>query len=97
MARKFAHNGYIAISPNLHYREGSDDPVANSNSIRDKGGMPDARTLGDADGAIGYLRRLSVHKARLASSASAPADARFSWPPVSCPASPPPWIVGAAA
>ena len=40
MARKFAHNGFIAIMPNLHYREGSDDPVANSNSIREKGGMP---------------------------------------------------------
>ena len=65
MARKLAHNGYIAISPNLHYREGSDDPVANSNSIREKGGMPDDRTLGDAAGAIGYLRHLSVHNGKV--------------------------------
>ena len=50
MARKFAHNGYIAIMPNLHYRQGHDDPVANSNSIREAGGMPDDRTLGDAEG-----------------------------------------------
>ena len=65
MARKFAHNGYIAISPNLHYREGSDDPSVNSASIRDKGGMPDARTLGDAAGAIGYLRHLDVHNGKV--------------------------------
>ena len=65
MARKLAHNGYIAISPNLHYREGSDDPSANSASIRDKGGMPDARTLGDAAGAIGYLRHLDVHNGKV--------------------------------
>ena len=65
MARKFAHNGYIAISPNLHYREGSDDPYANSASIRDKGGMPDARTLGDAAGAISYLQHLSGYNGKV--------------------------------
>ena len=66
MARKVAHNGFIAIMPNLHYREGSDDPVANSNSIREKGGMPDARTLGDAAGAISYLQHLTVYHRDLA-------------------------------
>ena len=65
MARKFAHNGYIAIMPNLHYRQGHDDPVANSNSIREAGGMPDDRTLGDAEGAIGYLRHLSNYNGKV--------------------------------
>jgi carboxymethylenebutenolidase len=58
MARKFAHHGYTAISPNLHYREGKATPEENSASIRAAGGMPDARTMGDVRGAIAYLRTL---------------------------------------
>lgn len=58
MARKFAHHGYVAICPNLHFREGKGDPYANSDSIRAAGGMPDARTMGDVQGAIDYLRTL---------------------------------------
>ena len=65
MARKFAHNGFIAIMPNLHYRQGHDDPVANSNSIREAGGMPDDRTLGDAAGAISYLQHLSNYNGKV--------------------------------
>jgi carboxymethylenebutenolidase len=58
IARKFAHNGYVAISPNLHFREGKGDPYANSASVREAGGMPDARTMGDVQAAINYLRTL---------------------------------------
>jgi carboxymethylenebutenolidase len=58
MARKFAHHGYTAISPNLHFREGKATPEENSASIRAAGGMPDARTMGDVRGAIAYLRTL---------------------------------------
>ena len=58
IARKFAHHGYVAISPNLHFREGKGTPEANSASVRDAGGMPDNRTMGDIEGAIGYLRAL---------------------------------------
>jgi carboxymethylenebutenolidase len=58
IARKFAHHGYIAISPNLHFREGKATPEENSASIRAAGGMPDARTMGDVQGAIAYLRSL---------------------------------------
>ncbi len=47
IARKFAHHGYIAISPNLHCREGKGTPEENSASIRAAGGMPDERTMGD--------------------------------------------------
>lgn len=58
IARKFAHHGYAAISPNLHFREGKGTPEANSASVRDAGGMPDNRTMGDVEGAIRYLRAL---------------------------------------
>src|SRR5499433_2254459 len=58
MPRKFAHHGYVAISPNLHFREGKGSPEENSASIRASGGMPDERTMGDVEGAIAYLRTL---------------------------------------
>ncbi len=58
ITRKFAHHGYVAISPNLHYRESKATPAENSASVREAGGMPDNRTMGDVAGAIGYLRAL---------------------------------------
>ena len=58
MARKLAHNGIATISPNLHFREGKATPQENSTSIREAGGMPDDRTMGDVDGAMKYLRTL---------------------------------------
>jgi carboxymethylenebutenolidase len=58
ITRKFAHHGYVAISPNLHYREGKATPEENSASIRAAGGMPDDRTMGDVKSAIAYLRSL---------------------------------------
>lgn len=58
IARKFAHNGYTAISPNLHFREGKGSSDENSASVRVAGGMPDARTMGDVQAAVNYLRRL---------------------------------------
>jgi len=41
IVRKFAYQGYAAISPNLHFREGKGSPEANSASVRGAGGMPD--------------------------------------------------------
>jgi carboxymethylenebutenolidase len=58
IARKFAYHGYVAISPNLHYREGKGTPEENSASVRAAGGMPDDRTMGDVKGAMAYLRTL---------------------------------------
>ena len=58
IARRFAHHGYAAISPNLHFREGKGTPAENSASIRAAGGMPDDRTMGDVQGAVDYLRTL---------------------------------------
>ena len=58
MARKLAYHGFVTISPNLHFREGMATPQENSTSIREKGGMPDVRTMGDVEGAMAYLRTL---------------------------------------
>lgn len=60
ITRKFAVNGYAAICPHLHYREGPnaspDDAAA---AARAAGGVPDERFLGDADAAIRTLRALT--------------------------------------
>jgi carboxymethylenebutenolidase len=58
MARKLAYHGFVTISPNLHFREGKDTPEENSASVREAGGMPDERTLGDVEGSIDFLRSL---------------------------------------
>src|SRR3972149_989610 len=58
ITRKFAHHGYVAIMPDLHFREGKATPEANSASVRASGGMPDDRTMGDVEGAMAYLRTL---------------------------------------
>ncbi|MCL2669818.1 MAG: dienelactone hydrolase family protein [Syntrophaceae bacterium] len=58
IVRKFAHHGYVALCPDLHFREGKGSPDANSASVRDAGGMPDNRSMGDVDSAIRYLRTL---------------------------------------
>ncbi len=58
MARKLAYNGFVTISPNLHFREGQATPQENSDSIRANGGMPDDRTMGDVEAAMKYLRSL---------------------------------------
>lgn len=58
ITRRFAHHGYAALSPNLHFREGKATPEENSASIRAAGGMPDDRTMGDVQGAIDHLRAL---------------------------------------
>jgi len=56
VARKFAHNGFAAIAPNLFFRfgEGSSDDVAAR--ARPQGGASDAEVIGDSVGAIAYMR-----------------------------------------
>ena len=58
IGRRFAHHGYVAIVPNLQFREGKATPEENSASIRAAGGMPDDRTMGDVQASIDYLRSL---------------------------------------
>lgn len=65
IARKLAHHQYMAIMPNLHFREGKGSPEANSASVREAGGMPDDRTLGDVEAAAAYLRTLPFHNGKI--------------------------------
>lgn len=55
ITRRFATQGYVAICPNLHFREGKSSPRENSASVREAGGMPDDRLVGDIEGAMTLL------------------------------------------
>ena len=56
--RKFAHHGFVAISPNLYFRDGHGTPEDVGAKVRAAGGAPDARVLGDLEGANSLLRSL---------------------------------------
>ncbi len=60
IARNFAVHGYNALMPNLYHRDAPgaspDDAAA---AARAKGGVPDARLVGDVAGAAAHLRGLS--------------------------------------
>lgn len=58
MVRKFAYHNYIAITPNLHHRERKDTIEETVAAVREAGGVPDDRCIGDVDGAIKYLESL---------------------------------------
>jgi carboxymethylenebutenolidase len=58
VARKFAHHGYAAISPNLYCREGHGTPEDVAAKVRGLGGVPDDQVMGDVEGALDYLRSL---------------------------------------
>ena len=59
VTRTFAANGYLAICPNLHGREGKgaspDDAAA---AVRAAGGVPDERLIGDVGASLRHLRSL---------------------------------------
>jgi len=57
-ARKFAHHGYAAISPNLYFREGHGTPEDIGAKVRGAGGVADEQVLGDVEGAMHLLRSL---------------------------------------
>ena len=66
IVRKFAHNGYVAVMPNLHYREGGDSSADDSAAIsRAAGGVPDDRFIGHAEGSIAYLRSLPYFSGKI--------------------------------
>ena len=70
MARKLASNGYVTISPDFHYLQrqvvGTDASDADVSAyVREEGGMPDARAMGDVAGAMEYLRSLPYVNGRI--------------------------------
>ena len=56
--RRFAHHGYLAISPNLYHREGHGDPEDVGARVWGDGGVPDDQAVGDIVGAMKHLRSL---------------------------------------
>src|SRR5271170_5553869 len=66
IVRRFAEIGYDAICPNLYWREAPgaapDDAAA---TARAAGGVPDARLLGDVQGAAVYLRSLPTSNGKV--------------------------------
>jgi carboxymethylenebutenolidase len=56
--RRFAHHGYVALSPNLYYRAGHGSPEDVAAKVRGAGGVPDDQAVGDMAGALQYLRSL---------------------------------------
>jgi carboxymethylenebutenolidase len=60
ITRTFAAHGYLAVCPNLFWREAPGaDPDDASATVRAAGGVPDERLVGDVAGAAGYLRGLT--------------------------------------
>ncbi|MET9341813.1 dienelactone hydrolase family protein [Nonomuraea sp. NPDC003804] len=66
ITRKFASRGYLAICPNLYYREAPGaDPGDASAAARALGGVPDDRLVGDVGGAADYLRSLTTSNGKV--------------------------------
>jgi carboxymethylenebutenolidase len=65
MVRKFAFNNYIAISPNLHHREGPGENLEIMKKVIESGGLPDDQCLGDLEGAIRYLESLPAYNGKV--------------------------------
>ncbi len=53
---KFAHQGYITISPNLYFRTGHGTPEDVSAKVRADGGISDEQAVADLAGAMHYVR-----------------------------------------
>tara|TARA_Y100000768_G_scaffold199042_1_gene149609 strand:- start:7566 stop:8330 length:765 start_codon:yes stop_codon:yes gene_type:complete len=58
--RKFAHHGFIAICPDLYFREGNGTPDDVAAEVRSNGGISDEQAIQDFLGASDYLKSLPV-------------------------------------
>jgi carboxymethylenebutenolidase len=56
--RKFAHNGYLAISPDLYSREGKGTPEDVAAAVRSDGGVSDEQAIADIVAAGEYVLSL---------------------------------------
>jgi carboxymethylenebutenolidase len=67
ITRNFAAHGYLAVCPNLYFREAPgaspDDAAA---TARAQGGVPDDRLVGDVGGAADYLKGLPASNGKVA-------------------------------
>jgi carboxymethylenebutenolidase len=60
VTRKFAHHGFVAICPNLFFRDGPGSAEDVAARVRAAGGVPDAQAIGDMQGAVDWLRAQPV-------------------------------------
>jgi len=58
--RKFAHHGYLALSPNIYYRLGHGSPDDVAAKARAEGGVADDSVLGDTEGCLTLLKSLPI-------------------------------------
>ena len=58
MTLKFAHQGYITITPNLYFRAGHGTPEDVAAKARGEGGVADDQAVGDLAGAMQYVHVL---------------------------------------
>jgi carboxymethylenebutenolidase len=58
--RRFAHHGYLAISPDLYFRSGQGQPDDVAARASAQGGVPDDQVVGDAAGCLDFLRALPI-------------------------------------
>jgi carboxymethylenebutenolidase len=58
VVRKFAHNGFAAMSPHLYFRMGTGSPDDLAARARDAGGVSDDQVMGDVAATANYLRSL---------------------------------------
>jgi carboxymethylenebutenolidase len=63
--RRFAHHGYVTISPNLYFREGHGTPEDVAAKARGAGGVSDDQVLGDVTGSLHYLLSLPYVSAKV--------------------------------
>ena len=57
ITRRFAAHGYLALCPNLYWRDAPGAaPGEAAAAVRAKGGVPDERLVGDVAGAAAFLR-----------------------------------------
>ena len=57
--RRFAHHGYMAVSPNLYFRDGHGTPEDVGAKVRAARSVADEQVLDDLEGAMQFLRTQS--------------------------------------
>ena len=58
--RRYAHHGYVTLSPDLYCRTGHGAPDDVTAKIRSEGGVADDQVVADAEGCLAYLRSLPI-------------------------------------
>ncbi len=65
ITRKFAHHGYLAVSPNIYYRFGHGSPDDVAAKVRGFGGVADGSALGDIEGSVRFLKSLPLGNGKI--------------------------------